>query len=102
MCTGEKGDSLHFTNVPLHYKARSMTRRSAVRCGAAKRSSVQGCKFHRVVSNFIAQSGDFTLHNGKGGEYAPHMRECHAGMHARMLTRGTWAGRSMLTKQSRM
>ncbi|ELP83840.1 peptidyl-prolyl cis-trans isomerase CYP19-4 precursor, putative [Entamoeba invadens IP1] len=45
LCTGEKG--LSSTGLPLHYK---------------------GCKFHRVIPNFILQSGDITQANGYGGE----------------------------------
>ena len=46
LCTGEKGKSKN-SNIPLHYK---------------------GSTFHRVIPNFMAQGGDFTHHNGIGGE----------------------------------
>ncbi|EAZ51307.1 hypothetical protein [Cryptosporidium parvum Iowa II] len=50
LCTGEKGRSQN--GVDLHYK---------------------GCKFHRIIPEFMCQGGDISSGNGTGGEsiYGP-------------------------------
>lgn len=45
LCTGERASAT--TRKPLHFK---------------------NSTFHRVIPGFMAQGGDFTMHNGTGGE----------------------------------
>ncbi|KAM9356669.1 peptidyl-prolyl cis-trans isomerase D [Symphorus nematophorus] len=46
LCTGEQGTGKS-TGKPLHFK---------------------GCPFHRIIKKFMIQGGDFSNHNGTGGE----------------------------------
>ena len=68
LCTGEKGMGL--SGKPLHYK---------------------GTRFHRLIPGFMAQGGDFTHGDGRGGEsiYGHKFEDerfCHAHSKPYMLS----------------
>lgn len=46
LCTGNGGQMVEGTTIPMSYK---------------------NCSFHRIIPNFMIQGGDFTNHNGTGG-----------------------------------
>merc|ERR1719213_762545 len=68
LCTGERGTGL-MTKLNLHYK---------------------GARFHRIISGFMAQGGDFELGDGRGGEsiYGGKFNDETAGLSLRHSTRG--------------
>mmetsp|Transcript_40737 Transcript_40737/g.93750 ORF Transcript_40737/g.93750 Transcript_40737/m.93750 type:complete len:249 (-) Transcript_40737:49-795(-) len=68
LCTGEAGAGLT-TRCPLHFK---------------------GSKFHRIISGFMAQGGDFELGDGRGGEsiYGGKFKDEAGGLQLRHSQRG--------------
>ena len=73
LCTGEKG--MGKKGKPLHYKGTCGLGTSTVKPQGHEDASMfdvcplacAGVSFHRIIPNFMVQSGDFTDNNGMQG-----------------------------------